>query len=521
MFVAMYVVLANVPYWIVAHEFGLDSRIGYFCVQYAAVGLIALVAPRSIPSILLFGAMLIDLLAGITDTFNLPVTVCLSNLSAAYDFTGIHLFWAITAGLGVLFATAGAALLSGSNLSPHERRRAAAFLIVISSVGLGADSLSIFARTGHIPRFSAASQDGIGSELSGIHHVTRLPILRLVRQEESLSRHSLFDNIEVTSASPMRSATDVAIRNAEILRGAPNSKLPNLVLVIVESWGLAYDDAFNAAMVEPYVQPAMTARYNVIRGSVPFNGPTVYGQARELCDSSFGFHLLIASRTELRSCLPATLAALGYSTMAVHGMSGHMFNRSVWYRTIGFQESWFHSQLRRQGLRDCPGAFVGTCDADIAAWIGQRLGTQPSRPQFIHWMTLSSHLPVNVPTNLPAGAPCSASLGLHADTALCSWYQLIVNVQRSVAEIALNPSGRPTVFVIVGDHAPPFADPAVQQRFRPSEVPYLVLLPRTDRKQAQSTILRAAAPRKARGIRPVPSKGEVRTVRKQARAVSG
>lgn len=198
-----------------------------------------------------------------------------------------------------------------------------------------------------------------------------------------------------------------------------------------------------------------------------------------------------------------------------------MFNRSVWYQTIGFQESWFHSQLKRQRLRDCPGAFVGTCDADIAAWIGQRLGAQSSQSQFIHWMTLNSHLPVNVPTNLPGGALCSASLALHADTVLCSWYQLIVNVQRSVAEIALKPSGRPTVFVIVGDHAAPFADPALQQRFRPAEVPYVVLLPRTDQKQTKSTIMRAAAPRKAVRIRPFPYKGEVHAVRKQARAVSG
>lgn len=266
-FVAMYVVLPNVPYWIVAHKFGLDSRIGDFCVQYAAVGLIALVAPRSIASILLFGAMLIDLLAGITETFNLPVTVCLSNLSAAYDFTGIHLFWAITAALGVLFAATGAALLPGRALSPHARRRVAAILIVFSAIALGERRLSIIAKTGHVPNFFAAPQDGIRFEISGLPHMARIPIVALVRHEEALSRQNSFDNIEVTSASPMRSATDVAIRNAGILRGAPNSKRPNLVLVIVESWGLAYDDAFNAAMVEPYVQPAMTARYNVMRGS--------------------------------------------------------------------------------------------------------------------------------------------------------------------------------------------------------------------------------------------------------------
>jgi phosphoglycerol transferase MdoB-like AlkP superfamily enzyme len=36
---------------------------------------------------------------------------------------------------------------------------------------------------------------------------------------------------------------------------------------------------------------------------------------------------------------------------------------------------------------------------------------------------------------------------------------------------------RPTVFVIVGDHAPPFGD-QLRSQFLKSEVPYVLLLPR-------------------------------------------
>jgi phosphoglycerol transferase MdoB-like AlkP superfamily enzyme len=37
---------------------------------------------------------------------------------------------------------------------------------------------------------------------------------------------------------------------------------------------------------------------------------------------------------------------------------------------------------------------------------------------------------------------------------------------------------RPTIFVIVGDHAPPFSDTASRSQFSSAEVPYVLLLPR-------------------------------------------
>jgi phosphoglycerol transferase MdoB-like AlkP superfamily enzyme len=95
-------------------------------------------------------------------------------------------------------------------------------------------------------------------------------------------------------------------------------------------------------------------------------------------------------------------------------------------------------------------------------------------------MTLNSHLPVPVPSYLRNAAPCTADIGLQPHTALCSWYQLVENVHRSVAQLATGTLGRPTIFVVVGDHAPPFADPDLRNRFSQSDVPYVVLVPRSE-----------------------------------------
>jgi phosphoglycerol transferase MdoB-like AlkP superfamily enzyme len=226
------------------------------------------------------------------------------------------------------------------------------------------------------------------------------------------------------------------------------------------------------------LQPELLSRYEVTQGTAPFYGGTVAGEARELCGNSVGLYLLKASASELEGCLPKRMAALGYSNIAVHGMSGNMFERSTWWKTIGFNERLFNDRFKEQGLPDCLGAFIGTCDSSIAEWIGKRLENKDVGPDFIYWVTLNSHLPVLVPSPLKSGAPCLATLSLSPDTSLCSWYQLVANVHQSAARLAMSKLARPTVFVIVGDHAPPFADSDIARQFSSTVVPYVVLSPR-------------------------------------------
>jgi hypothetical protein len=68
---------------------------------------------------------------------------------------------------------------------------------------------------------------------------------------------------------------------------------------------------------------------------------------------------------------------------------------------------------------------------------------------------------------------------LAGDSALCSWYQLVENVQRSVAAIATSDLSRPTIFIVVGDHAPPFSNATLRNGFSDEVVPYVVLTPRS------------------------------------------
>jgi phosphoglycerol transferase MdoB-like AlkP superfamily enzyme len=162
-------------------------------------------------------------------------------------------------------------------------------------------------------------------------------------------------------------------------------------------------------------------------------------------------------------------------------MDGHMFDRSSWYGRIGFHEQEFRDQLRQQGLPDCVGAYVGTCDASIADWIGKRLAEPKPKPAFIYWVTLNSHLPVPIPSQLPNGVSCSLNSNLSQQPALCSWFQLIANVHQSVSRLAMGNLARPTIFAIVGDHAPPFRNPGLRSQFSDAAVPYVLLVPHLTR----------------------------------------
>jgi hypothetical protein len=486
-FATFYCIICNVPYWIAAREFGF-SPLGWFCAQYAGVGLVALVAPRFVTLIWLLVLTVADVVSGACMTYHVPVRECLENIRVALESSAAHPLRSLSVLLSILLIAMIVILLPSKELPKDQRRLAAACLVTFVVAVVGGEALSISRETGHfpIPFQTRPVRDQLGSGGSSALELARVPIVRLSRLWKMDEKLVALEEKGRTGRYPVPSATSVALGAAGITSGESSRQLPNMVLVLVESWGLAEDSTLRNAMVKFYAQPDLLAKYQVLQGQVPFYGATIAGEARELCGNSIGYYLMRAPASDLRSCLPQRLSTLGYEPIAVHGFNGHMYIRSAWYPTIGFQEQWFHEQLHQQGLSDCNGLFVGTCDADVAGWIGRRLDGDSSRPKFIHWMTLNSHLPVPVPVSLPNAEPCLAAEGLEPDSQLCSWYQLVMNVHRSVTQLALDPMARPTVFVIVGDHAPPFGDPSLRDRFSQSDVPYVVLVPRSAQNQPKS-----------------------------------
>ena len=477
-FVFFYAVAANIPYWIASSEFGF-LREGWFCLEFAAIGIVALFVPSFVASALLLAVIAADLLLGICRTYYLSIEDCLAGAGLMQRIPHSRLLIAASVVLLALLIGAAAAILPASAIPRLDRMRAEACLIAFAVMCVSSDCAMYIRNTGGFNTLQGLMK-GTDKVKPGFYSDLRLcrflaaHLVKIERAERALKES---EGTGSSSPQPVPSATERAVISAGVFAGNNEQDRPNLVIVLVESWGAATDSVIRDALIQPYLQPELEARYEVMRGTVPFYGGTVAGEARELCGTTIGYHLLNASPQELGSCLPHRLAAVGYRTMAVHGSDGRVFNRQAWYNTIGFQEMWFHDRFRQQGLPDCLGMFIGTCDAAIANWIGNRLDSDDGAPNFVHWTTLNSHLPVLTPSPISDGPPCDLSPLLASQESLCSWFQLVGNVHRSVSRVAMSRLTRPTVFVIVGDHAPPFGD-QLRSQFLKSEVPYVLLLPR-------------------------------------------
>jgi|HubBroStandDraft_5_1064220.scaffolds.fasta_scaffold09270_3 hypothetical protein len=481
LFFLFYAILLNVPFWFAARTLGLLSH-GWFCVEFPVTGIIALYVSRTGAQIAIVFVMLTDLGCSVCQTYFLRPAELLKILAGAQYFSSRRIVWLIVTGIMIVAISFSARAISISALSRGGRKKVALCLLTFALGCVSFDFAKGLVGTGErlnlIRGFDSA--DTVNLTHYTEFRASRLPVRWLIKELWLEHKALATENDFGGRAEPVRSALGETIGIIRTASDGEDEAKPNIVLIVVESWGLAADPAIRNAITEPLAQLAGAQsgpRYKVVQGTVPFHGPTIAGETRELCALAMGLHIMEASSQELSSCLPQRLSRKGYQTLAVHGMDGHVFDRRAWYPSIGFKEVLFRSQLRALGLPDCAGPFVGTCDAAIAGLIGTRLENS-TRPQFIYWMTLNSHLPVPNPPALVSPASCLFSSRLRVNPALCSWFELEENVDRAIAAIAESVSQpRGTIFVLVGDHAPPFSDPEVRTIFSPVEVPFIALVP--------------------------------------------
>jgi len=248
----------------------------------------------------------------------------------------------------------------------------------------------------------------------------------------------------------------------------------NLVIVIVEGWGRFVDDRQQSLVTAPLRAPALVRRYQWQGGVTPYYGSTTRAEMRELCASRKPYTDLTGDGRPL-DCLPARLAQRGYSTMALHGFTGNMFDRRTWYPLVGFQKMAFREQMQPHLTRTCGLVFDGACDVDVAAEVAQAL-RQPGGPRLVYWLTLNSHLPIRPGDGSPRFG-CDTPANPFMLHEVCGVAQLWSDVLEQVASIAQDPALPPTAFLIVGDHATPFWSRQARQLFIPGQVSWVSLWP--------------------------------------------
>lgn len=240
-----------------------------------------------------------------------------------------------------------------------------------------------------------------------------------------------------------------------------------ILYVIVESMGEHRSAQARSWLMAQLAPDGVSTRYHVRSGTLSFKGGTPDGELRRLCGLAGSYRRVDTAAG--RDCLPSALAARGWHTAGFHGFSEKMFDRARWWPLIGLQDMYFAEQLSPLYADRCGAAFKGLCDADVLQAAARRAS---QRRGFAYVLTLNSHLPLE-PTPIAADLArlCSAE-GMTAGA--CTLFARNALVLRAIAA-TLSAGPRISTVVVVGDHAPPFADLPSRGQFVGDRVPYYVL----------------------------------------------
>ena len=460
-FFAAFLVLPNLPLVLAARPIGLLVR-GYLDLDYLLIALLSLFVPRILTFFLLVAAVVLNFMhaACITYFFAPAEFVQVVRYGGFLPTSRIGLI--VAAFVGTLIVCAATTACTSPRASGRERR------IAIVTVSLTICVLAIIDLSSIRQILLHNGENRIPAR------ITRTPTLGLIYSQYIYERYTR--GLRLGGQFAMPSATAMALNHLADYGHGPSQ--PNVVLVLVEAWGSPRDMALRGALDQPFSDSALLARYTILRGSMPFEGHTSSGEGRELCGTHLGEFLTQGTAAQLERCVPAQLRRAGYRTLAVHGFSGDFYDRKDFYPKLSFEEIWFHDRLRAAGLPDCEGPFPGSCDEAVAAWIGQRLRQSGSAPLFVHWVTLNSHLPIWQSVIDRNHEGCNVSAITRDDPAVCAWYDLVLRVNKSIRRLALEPLGRPTIFIVTGDHEPPFDKEMELAGFSATQVPYFILLPK-------------------------------------------
>jgi hypothetical protein len=453
----VYLILPSMPLEIFAHRLGLVPP-GYINLEYLIIGALCFFLPRSVVFVLFFLESLADFAASYCSTYQFYPGSLLSSLHYLPALQTVQIVEIFAVLILVIVICAVLALFRPR---PPLRLWTAGillfFVVLLSAVAV------------------LAGQRPLGRRdvVFSYHRLVRSPLFSLTKLQ--IYFHGVERASEHANTAMMVSASAQAI---DYLNSPGAAKSPDVVLVLVESWGQPTNVDLAHALTAAYDNVGLAQKYQVTYGEAPFDGGTVPAEGRELCHSRFGFGILRVSPEQAKECLPALFHERGYQDISIHGYLGRMFQRATWYPNIGFDQSWFGPDLDKLKLPYCEGAFPGTCDASIAGWIGNSLlNTVGEKPRFVYWVTLNSHLPVPAKLKMPDDGVCANYPELKSSVAVCNWFRLVRTVHESVAKLAMSQLARPTVFVLVGDHAPPYDDPQLRHEFSGKNVPYVMLTP--------------------------------------------
>ncbi len=222
-----------------------------------------------------------------------------------------------------------------------------------------------------------------------------------------------------------------------------------VLLIVNESWGVPINDDIQKNILSPVIDNISVKK--TIRKNIDFDGFTIAGELRELCQKSPLHFNLKNQETGFEDCIPHFYKEKGYKTIAIHGALGLMYDRKYWYPRVGFEEILFRD--KGLNLKDsfCY-SFPGNCDSDIAGVVLKK--ARENKKFFMYWLTLNTHSDYDI-RDLKVDYMNCNEYNLDERSASCRNIKLQKQFFYNLSKIISDDAFKGTNVIIVGDHTPP------------------------------------------------------------------
>lgn len=421
-----YVVLPNLLFWLVAAKLGINRPI--FNLDYLFVGLLFALGWRKLSTLLLGLFLIVDLLVltGLLYPF-----VRLQDFSYLLSFLPYAAFTWQAAAAGVVLTLA--LVIGLSHRYGHRAPRLA--VLALFNLGIVAYGAHVYSGEVDTDRWYRVEKRLIDSQALFFAETRSTGFIEAFGEQGDPLKHIGFNG-----------------ETAAWAQAVPEALNDKLLLVIVESWGVMKDQRIQQALLAPLL--AKQAHFDWIKyGTSQGAKATVAAELRELCGLATEHYNLKPVTQGFENCLPAQLKQHGYSTAAIHGSVGVMYDRVHWYPRAGFDE--IHFSETDPWKTRCY-SFPGVCDSEIMEkYISHAFDRDEKR--FVYWLSLNTHALYDKRDIHEDVFDC-AQYQLAEGSEICRMNKLHAQFFQQLAATLASPGMRGVEVMIVGDHPPRILD---------------------------------------------------------------
>jgi phosphoglycerol transferase MdoB-like AlkP superfamily enzyme len=250
------------------------------------------------------------------------------------------------------------------------------------------------------------------------------------------------------------------------------------LLVIMESWGLPNDTAFQLLFQKIISSRAIQHQLKPYWGHTKFTGSTTSAEMRELVNAK-GSYKYFFNLKSAESNFPSVFdkkKSEGYETYGFHSFTGKMFARSKWWYNIGLDHIFFRDDIVAANIvtdnqLDGGTPFPSIRDEQMFDFMVQQ--TKNSKRKFVYLLTVNTHLPFTQIIGDIPGEIFSAISALSISPEAKSQLKKVA-IELLYFIDAIKPEDWDDI-LFVGDHIPPYLRETDRNFFNAEFVPYFFL----------------------------------------------